>query len=135
MSNLVPSLIELNKGLDMQTPKITAEAGTVLDSLNYEQVDFQGQKRIDGFTRYDGNTLPIFDEYYALYIDPLPVVNELDLVFVDDEVFAVVVSPNSFDAIIVAVINDKLLTKASSSVRFLNRTNGVKSEEYVPIEV
>lgn len=135
MSNLVPSLIELNKGLDMQTPKITAEAGTVLDSLNYEQVDFQGQKRIDGFTRYDGNTLPIFDEYYALYIDPLPVVNELDLVFVDDEVFAVVVSPNSFDAIIVAVINDKLLTKASSSVRFLNRTSGVKSEEYVPIEV
>lgn len=71
MSNLVPSLVPLNKGLDLQSPKVTAEAGTILDTLNYEQVDFQGQKRIDGFVRYDGSTTSAFDEWYVLFTDSI----------------------------------------------------------------
>lgn len=57
MSELVPNVLALNKGLDLQSPKLVAPPGSVLDSLNYEQVDFQGQKRIDGYTRYDGSPL------------------------------------------------------------------------------
>ena len=49
MSELVPSLIELSKGLDLQSPKLTAEAGSLLDALNYEQVDFQGKKELTAF--------------------------------------------------------------------------------------
>lgn len=63
MSQLVPSVLPLDKGLDLQTAKIIAPPGSVLDSLNYEQVDFQGQKRIDGYTRYDGSVLSAFDDY------------------------------------------------------------------------
>lgn len=63
MSDLVPSVLPLDKGLDLQTAKIIAPPGSVLDSLNYEQVDFQGQKRIDGYTRYDGSVLSAFDDY------------------------------------------------------------------------
>lgn len=70
MSRLTPSLLVLDKGLDLQTAKILAPEGSVFDSLNYEQVDFQGQKRIDGYARYDGTLLPAFDEYYLLNFTP-----------------------------------------------------------------
>lgn len=63
MSELIPNILSLDKGLDLQSPKLTAPPGSVLDSLNYEQVDFQGQKRIDGYTRYDGSPLSAFDDF------------------------------------------------------------------------
>lgn len=63
MSRLNPSLMVLDKGLDLQTAKIVAEEGTSSDMLNYEQVDFQGQKRIDGYTRYDGSPLSALDDF------------------------------------------------------------------------
>lgn len=66
MSNLTPSLIGLDKGLNLQTAKIVAPPGSVLDTLNYEQVDFQGQKRIDGFVRYDGSHSPAVQDYYRI---------------------------------------------------------------------
>ena len=56
----------LDKGLNLQTAKILAPEGSVLDSLNYEQVDFQGQKRIDGYARYDGSALPALDDFIVL---------------------------------------------------------------------
>lgn len=62
MSNLIPQVTVLDKGLDLQTPKIVAKPGSLLDSLNYEQVDFVGQKRIDGFSRYDGTELAAQDD-------------------------------------------------------------------------
>lgn len=55
MSDLRPSIIPLNSGLDLSSPKLLAEPGSMLDCLNYELVDFQGYRRIDGFARYDGN--------------------------------------------------------------------------------
>lgn len=69
MSELVPTMLSLDKGLDLQTAKIIAPPGSVLDSLNYEQVDFQGQKRIEGYARYDGTALPALDEYYDLTVE------------------------------------------------------------------
>lgn len=62
-SRLTPGLVVLDKGLNLQTPKLTAPEGSVLDTLNYEQVDFQGQKRIDGFVRYDGSRLSDLLDY------------------------------------------------------------------------
>jgi len=87
MSELVPNILPLDKGLDLQSPKLTAPPGSVLDSLNYEQVDFQGQKRIDGYTRYDGSPLsavtdvllvefPVIEDYLryqiAINVDSIP---------------------------------------------------------------
>jgi hypothetical protein len=62
-TRLTPGLIVLDKGLNLQAPKLTAPQGSVLDTLNYEQVDFQGQKRIDGFVRYDGSRLSDLLDY------------------------------------------------------------------------
>ena len=66
MSNLTPSSITLDKGLDLQSPKVVAPPGSILDMLNYEQVDFIGQKRIDGYTRYDGSPLSAIDDFYLV---------------------------------------------------------------------
>lgn len=71
MSRLTPSLLALDKGLDLQTAKIIAPEGSVFDTLNYEQVDFQGQKRIDGYTRYDGTVLPAINDYVVVSFTPL----------------------------------------------------------------
>lgn len=70
MSNLTPALLPLDKGLNLQDAKITAPVGSVLDTLNYEQVDFKGQKRIDGYSRYDGHFLASIDDYYKIVVTP-----------------------------------------------------------------
>ena len=66
MSELAPSIVPLALGLNLQAPKLMAEPGSVLDTLNYEQVDFQGQKRIDGFVRYDGSLGSYQDIFYRV---------------------------------------------------------------------
>lgn len=91
MSELVPSVLPLDKGLDLQTAKIIAQPGTVLDTLNYEQVDFQGQKRIEGYTRYDGSVLSAIDEYYVLTLNQSnPNLAPGDMLLKNDLVFGVV---------------------------------------------
>lgn len=52
---LVPSIVPLQDGLDLQAPKLIARPGTMMDCLNYEIIDRLGYSRIDGFSRYDGN--------------------------------------------------------------------------------
>lgn len=69
MSDLSPSFITLDQGLNLQVPKIAAPPGTILNMLNYEQVDFQGQKRIDGYVRYDGSLGSYQDVFYRLELD------------------------------------------------------------------
>lgn len=54
MSNLEPSIVPLQAGLDLQSPKLIAQPGSMLDCVNYEIIDKLGYSRIDGFTRYDG---------------------------------------------------------------------------------
>ena len=82
MSRLDPSVIALDKGLNLQTAKILAPAGSALSSLNYEQVDFQGQKRIEGYTSYDGNLLSAIDEFYVVESSRVEVTD--NLVYVGD---------------------------------------------------
>lgn len=130
MSELTPSLVELNKGLDLQTPKITAEAGTVLDTLNYEQVDFQGQKRIDGFSRYDGRKLATFDEYYVIEFVELFLGDEGDLLAIDGDVFAVVLSTDNLGGVAVAIINEKIIPTAADVVDRLDPVSGAATTQY-----
>ena len=85
MSRLDPSVIALDKGLNLQTAKILAPAGSALDSLNYEQVDFQGQKRIDGFTRYDGGESAALDEIYVLKLGSNLTVSNIGQVFLSSD--------------------------------------------------
>lgn len=91
MSNLLPSAITLDKGLDLQTPKPVAEPGSVLDSLNYEQVDFQGQKRIDGYARYDGSPLSAFDDFLMVTNADTTEFAPYLLAFNDGDLYGVVV--------------------------------------------
>lgn len=86
MSRLSPSLLVLDKGLDLQTAKIVAPEGSVFDSLNYEQVDFQGQKRIDGYTRYDGSPLSAIDDFYLVEGATLVSYSPYSLAFNEDDV-------------------------------------------------
>ena len=85
-SRLTPGLIVLDKGLNLQAPKITAPEGSVLDSLNYEQVDFQGQKRIDGYVRYDGKLGSYIDDYY--YTDTIEA-SGIGRAYIDDDGYVV----------------------------------------------
>lgn len=43
-----------NRGLDTVTPPLMAEAGSLIDCLNYEITDIIGYRRIDGWENYDG---------------------------------------------------------------------------------
>lgn len=125
MSELVPALLPLDKGLNLQTAKLIAPPGSVLDCLNYEQVDFQGQKRIDGFTRYDGSVLSALDEYYAIVVTSVytPVVG--DIMTDADGVVIGVVAEYSGGTIYLALVNENGLPAVDDVVTFL--TNGASS--------
>lgn len=119
VSNLQPAVTLLDKGLDLQSPKIIAPAGSVLDSLNYEQVDFQGQKRIDGYARYDGSLIPAFDDYVVvrvLGITNHPSLEESNVVYVDGEIWGMLLNQTSDQELHIAVINHKLEPKAGSTI-------------------
>ena len=109
MSRLDPSVITLDKGLNLQTAKILAPAGSALSSLNYEQVDFQGQKRIEGYARYDGNILSAIDEYYL--IDASLVTVTEGLAFVGDKFLGRVLEGTT--TLTLAVYDFKLLDTLS----------------------
>lgn len=105
MSELKPSLIGLDKGLNLQTAKIVAPAGSVLNTLNYEQVDFQGQKRIDGFVRYDGSHTPALKDYYKITLTGAYIPSDIGLIATEDGVVGRVFS-SSGSIIYVSVINE-----------------------------
>ena len=110
MSLLTPSIQVLDKGLNLQTAKILAPPGSVLDSLNYEQVDFQGQKRIDGYSRYDGVMLAAIDDVYYIPTADITTrtVVEADVLYVDGKLFGIVYSTEG-DNTLVVVWDRKLL--------------------------
>ena len=106
MSRLAPGLIELNKGLDLNTAKIAAPEGTLLDSLNYEQVDFQGQKRIDGYVRYDGSKGSFIDDF--LRTTSFSDNNVSEVVLIKEELLGVVVGKGN-DYTDIAIIDETLI--------------------------
>ena len=112
MSNLKPSMIGLDKGLNLQVAKIAAPVGSILDTLNYEQVDFQGQKRIDGYTRFDGSHLSAIDEYRLITLDGVVEFDVYDLVASDLGLFGVVAGVEEIEgntSLYVAVTNENYL--------------------------
>lgn len=119
MSNLNPDVLVLDKGLNLQSAKITAPTGSVLDGLNYEQVDFQGQKRIDGYSRYDGSLLAALDEYYAITLTSAFGGAEGDLVSTDEGLLGVAVGTNGVDTVYVAVINYNILPEVGDTLYVL----------------
>lgn len=58
--------LELDKGLDMVTPPLSLESGSIIDCLNYEMTDISGYRRIDGYERYDGYPNGGIYEYYGV---------------------------------------------------------------------
>ena len=106
MSRLYPNLMVLDKGLNLQAPKILAPEGSVLDSLNYEQVDFQGQKRIDGYARYDGSRLPALDDFVLV---AGATIGENDIAFNDDDIPYGVFVGNVDTVEAIAVFNENAL--------------------------
>lgn len=116
MTNLKPSLIGLDKGLNLQVAKIAAPSGSILDTLNYEQVDFQGQKRIDGYTRFDGSHLSAIDEYRVITLDGIVEIDPLTLVASDLGLFGVVAAVE---------VDDE-----DNTVLYVSVTN----ENYLPVE-
>lgn len=113
MSDLTPSFITLNTGLDLQSPKIAAAPGTALDMLNYEQVDFQGQKRIDGYARYDGSRGSYIDDFLRVNEPGMGEVGSI-LHSEDGNPFAVVL--NSFEEYTdLAIINETKIKELTYS--------------------
>lgn len=118
MSELVPSIVSLDKGLNLQTAKLIAPPGSVFDGLNYEQVDFQGQKRIDGYARYDGSKLPALDEYVQIELTNVvgtPAAGAL--AFFGSDMFGVVLN-YSAPNVAIAVINENANLSAGDSLTF-----------------
>lgn len=109
-SRLTPELIPLDKGLNLQAAKIVAEPGSVLDSLNYEQVDFMGQKRIDGFVRYDGSLGSYQDVFYRLFLTN-PAYAVATVVYHSGAIVGVVVY-GSDDVVDIAVIDQNYIPQA-----------------------
>lgn len=46
--------VNLNKGLDLTSPVLSKEPGSLIDCINYEFNSITGISRIDGYERYDG---------------------------------------------------------------------------------
>lgn len=58
--------IPLNLGLDLVTPPLMVEPGSLIDCLNYEMTDTAGYRRIDGYEQYDGFPNGDLNEYYII---------------------------------------------------------------------
>lgn len=125
MSELLPSLVPLDKGLNLQTAKLVAPAGSVLDTLNYEQVDFQGQKRIDGFVRYDGSASSAVNEYYVIVFEDASAYSTGDVVTDEDGSLVGIVVASSGSTISVVILDDNLIPEVGDSLfRNVDGTDG-----------
>jgi hypothetical protein len=58
----------LRGGLDLTTPAIAKEPGSLIGCMNYETV-LSGYRRIDGFERYSGKPKPSLASYWMLNFD------------------------------------------------------------------
>lgn len=130
MSRLAPGLIELNKGLNLNTAKIAAPEGTLLDSLNYEQVDFQGQKRIDGYARYDGGLGSFIDDFLrvegaALTIGTVVYVDANGELGNDGLLFGIAVGTSD-----IAVINETLINRLVSPYEWGREIVSLTADEH-----
>lgn len=61
--------VALKQGLDLVTPPMLAEPGSLIDCLNYEMTDVAGYRKIDGYEKYDGYPNGLIYEFYRVHID------------------------------------------------------------------
>lgn len=127
MSELIPSVLALDKGLDLQTAKIIAPQGSVFDSLNYEQVDFQGQKRIEGYARYDGTLLSAVDEFHVLEVDVIGTLPENSLIWYQEKLLGIVVEQEG-TKVVYAKLNQNLDPRLGDTI--YSRDGAVQSALY-----
>lgn len=131
MSRLSPSLLPLDKGLNLQTAKLLAPEGSLLDGINYEQVDFQGQKRIDGYARYDGSLGNYQDTFYRL---SGVTANVNDVVNHEDGTLVGVVVDNT-DDVVIALINKNYVPVAGMELSIGTVTSAVElRDDLTPTE-
>lgn len=137
------SALTLDKGLNLQVPKLVAEPGSILDMLNYEQVDFQGQKRVDGYVRYDGNLGSYIDSFYRIGFGDVPTAVVGDIVAYDDIILGIIVGIEA-PYIYVAVIDETVIPEPTDLLYSVDsginvgvvisvdegRTIGLTEEEY-----
>ena len=80
MTELVPSVVVLDKGLDLVAAKVAAPIGSVLDCNNYEITDAQGLRRVDGFEPFDAQVPAGTTTLYYIRVDgtgTMPVVGDI----------------------------------------------------------
>lgn len=63
--------VALKQGLDLVTPPMLAEPGSLIDCLNYEMTDVAGYRKIDGYEKYDGYPNGLVYEFYRVHIDAI----------------------------------------------------------------
>lgn len=69
MSEYVPSILPLGMGIDVSTPKLAAEKGSLLSCNNYEITDTLGLSRVSGYEAYDGQISGANEALYVLTFD------------------------------------------------------------------
>lgn len=125
MSELTPAVVQLNNGLDLQTAKIVTSPGSSFDGLNYEQVYFQGQKRIDGYVRYDGTLPSAVDDFWTVQFTTDVDVDDTDaIVAYDGKLWGVVCYQTSTDEVLIAPVDDTIIPEAAGTVTVLSRAGG-----------
>lgn len=113
MSELHPSVMVLDKGLDLYSSKVTAPVGSLLSCKNYEITDAQGLHRVDGFEPYDAQVPPSTVTYYYVRVDgsgTMPSVG--DIIVVESNVIADEPAAPGETFRILTEASDALLTEA-----------------------
>ncbi len=63
--------VPLNLGLDLNTPALQKQPGSLVDCLNYEVTDAAGYRRLDGYEKFDGFLNGATTKlYYLDIVDP-----------------------------------------------------------------
>lgn len=87
MSDLIPSVMQLNRGLDLTSAKITAEVGSLFSCVNYDITDSEGLHRVDGYEPYDGQVSPSNVFLYRVVLSAIGALSVGDLIVAADGVF------------------------------------------------
>lgn len=112
---LHPSVMVLDKGLDLYSSKVTAPVGSLLSCKNYEITDAQGLHRVDGFEPYDGQVSPGTVTYYYVRVDgsgTMPAIS--DIIVVESNVIADAPSAPGETFRILKEDGDALLTESGN---------------------
>lgn len=106
-SELIPTVTNLNGGLDLANPKQAVDPGTLRNCMNVEVAERVGYKQVDGIERHDGRIGPSAVQRLELVyiqsnpvdgnITPDPAMQVGDILQMDGEDWATVVSKVDFD--------------------------------------